>query len=83
MYYRLLKFCYVLAASAARNRLLFFLILMWPFTVLMKQTRQGVCAIKHSIFLRCLWSHGKESKYGGGEAVGTSLWKARKASAFW
>jgi hypothetical protein len=45
---RLLQFCYVPATSAAHNRLLF---LLWLFTVLMKQTRQAVCAIKQSIFL--------------------------------
>jgi hypothetical protein len=47
----LLKFCYVPATSAAHNRLLFFLFLLQPFTVLMKQTRQAVRAIKQSIFL--------------------------------
>ena len=45
---RLLKFCYVPATSAAHNRLLF---LLRPFTVLMKQTRQVVRAVKQSIFL--------------------------------
>jgi hypothetical protein len=45
---RLLKFCYVPLTSAACNRLLFSL---QPFTVLMKQTRQAVRAIKQSIFL--------------------------------
>jgi len=39
------------ATSAARNRLFFFLFLLWPFTVLIKQTRQAVRAIKQSIFL--------------------------------
>jgi hypothetical protein len=39
------------ATSAACNRLLFFLFLLRPFTVLMKQTRQAVRAIKQSIFL--------------------------------
>ncbi len=48
---RLLKFCYVPATSAAHNRLLFFLFLLRPFAVLMKQTRQAVCAVKQSIFL--------------------------------
>jgi len=48
---RLLKFCYVPATSAAHNRLLFFLFLLRPFTVLMKQTRQAVRAVKQSIFL--------------------------------
>jgi hypothetical protein len=42
---RLLKFCYVPATSAAHNRLLFFFLLQL-FTVLMKQTRQVVRAIK-------------------------------------
>ncbi len=46
---RLLKFCYVPATSAAHNRLLFFFLL--PFTVLMKQARQVVRAVKQSIFL--------------------------------
>ncbi len=45
---RLLKFCYVPATSAAHIRLLF---LLQPFAVLMKQTRQAVCAVKQSIFL--------------------------------
>jgi hypothetical protein len=45
---RLPKFFYVPATSAAHNRLLF---LLRPFTVLMKQTRQAVCAVKQSIFL--------------------------------
>jgi hypothetical protein len=43
--------------SAARNRLFFFLFLLQPFTVLMKQTRQVLCAVKQSIFLRGLWFH--------------------------
>ncbi len=34
----------------------FFPFLMQTLTVLMKQTRQAVCAIKQSITLRCLWS---------------------------
>jgi hypothetical protein len=48
---RLLKFCYVPATSAACSRLLFFLFLLWLFTVLMKQTRQAVRTIKQPIFL--------------------------------
>ncbi len=48
---RLLKFCYVPATSAAHNSLLFSFFLLQPFTVLIKQTRQAVCAIKQSIFL--------------------------------
>jgi hypothetical protein len=48
---RLLKFCYVPATSTAQNRLLFFFLLLRPFTVLMRQTRQAVRAIKQSIFL--------------------------------
>jgi hypothetical protein len=47
----LLKFCYVPATSAAHNRLLFLFNLLQPFTVLMKQTRKAVRAIKQSIFL--------------------------------
>jgi hypothetical protein len=49
---RLLKVWYVPATSAGLNRLLFFL---QPLTVLMKQARQAVHAIKQSILLRCLW----------------------------
>jgi hypothetical protein len=40
------------ATSAAHNGLLF---LLQPFTVLLTQTRQAVCAVKQSLFLRCLW----------------------------
>ncbi len=29
--------------------------LLQPLTVLMKQTRQAVCAIKQTILLRCVW----------------------------
>ncbi len=42
-----LSFVYVPATSAAHNRLLFFLFLLWPFTALMKKTS----AVKQSIFL--------------------------------
>jgi hypothetical protein len=42
-----------------------FFFLLHPLTVLMKQTRQAVSAIKQSIFLRCLWVHSTKnvSKY--------------------
>ncbi len=51
---RLLKVCYVPAIST--TFLAFFLFfLLWVLAVLMKQTRQAVCAIKQSILLRCLW----------------------------
>ncbi len=50
----LLKVWHVPATSA--TFLAFFLFfLRWPLTVLMKQTRQAVCAVKQSILLRCLW----------------------------
>jgi hypothetical protein len=53
---RLLKVCYVPATSAGLNRLLyFFFFLWWQLTVLMKQTRQAVCAVKQTILLRCVW----------------------------
>jgi hypothetical protein len=45
---RLLKVCYVPATSASRPWILF---LLRPLTVLMKQTRWPVCAIKQSIYL--------------------------------
>ncbi len=51
---RLLKVCYVPATSVCLPRLLF---LLWPLTVLMKQTSQAVHAVKQSILLRCLWLH--------------------------
>ncbi len=45
---RLLKVCYVPTTSA--TFLAFFpFLLLWPFIVLMKQTRQAVCAFKQSI----------------------------------
>ncbi len=44
---RLLKVCYVPATSAGLPMLLF---LMRLLTVLMKQTRQAVCAIKQSLY---------------------------------
>jgi hypothetical protein len=48
---RLLKVCYVPTTSASLNRLLF---LLRPLTVLMKQTRKAVRAIKQFVLLRCL-----------------------------
>ncbi len=51
----LLMVCYVPATSATFLAYFSFF-LLWPLTVLMKQTRQAVCAIKQSILLRCLWT---------------------------
>ncbi len=51
---RLLKVCYVPATSACLHRLLFIIFLLRPLTALIKETRQTISAIKHSIFLRCL-----------------------------
>ncbi len=50
---RLLNVCYVPATSAGLPRVSFsfLFLLLRPLTVLMKQTRQAVCAIKQSIFL--------------------------------
>ncbi len=45
---RLIKFCYVPTTSAASSNAF----LHWPLTVL---TRQAVCTINQSTFLRCLW----------------------------
>ncbi len=50
---RFLKVYYVLATIANLPRLLF---LLRPLTVLIKQTRQAIRAVKQSILLRCLWS---------------------------
>ncbi len=52
---RLLKVCNVPATSAHLPRLLFICFLLWPLTVLMKQTRQVVCAEDH-LHWRCLLS---------------------------
>jgi hypothetical protein len=49
---RLPKICNVPATSSGPPRLLF---LLQKLTVLMRQTKQAVCAIKQSILLRCLW----------------------------
>ncbi len=55
------QFCHVPAASASLNSqqayflFLFLFLLLRPLTVLLKQTRQAVHAVKQSIFLRCLW----------------------------
>jgi len=48
---RLLRVCYEHATSARLPRLL----LLRPLTVLIKQTRQAVRAIKQSMLPRCLW----------------------------
>jgi len=48
---RLLKICCVPATSAGLPMVSFFFLLQWPFTVLIKQTRQAVPAVKQSIFL--------------------------------
>jgi hypothetical protein len=52
---RVLKVCYVPATSAGLPRVSFFFsfhfLLLQPLTVLMKQTRQAVRAVKQSIFL--------------------------------
>ncbi len=51
---RLLNFCCAPATSATSSKA-FSVFLLRPLTVLMKQTRQAVRAIKQSILLRCLW----------------------------
>jgi hypothetical protein len=51
---RLLRVGYVPTTSTGLNRLFSFLLLR-PLTVLMKETRQAIRAIKQSILLRCLW----------------------------
>ena len=57
---RLLKVCYVPATSAGLASLLFFL---GPLTVLMKQTRQPVHAIKLSIYLHVHGSNPQTREY--------------------
>ncbi len=54
--YRLLKFCCVPATSATSSKAFSFF-LLWTLTVLMKQIRQAVHAIKQSILLRRLWTY--------------------------
>jgi hypothetical protein len=58
---RLLKFCYVPATSAGLPRVsfFFFFLLQWPFTQLIKQTRQAVHAIKQSIYSKMSIAHAK------------------------
>ncbi len=76
---RLVKVCYVPATSPSLNRFLFFFLLR-SLTVLMKQTRQAVCAVKQSILLRCLWkntsfcfcSFQPESQWPSSTAASTS-----------
>ncbi len=60
---RLLKFCYVPATSTAHNRLLF---LLRPFTVLMKQTRQAVRAVRQSIFIDVYGGTALGNRHVGG-----------------
>ncbi len=72
---RLLKVCYVPATSALLPRLLF---LLQPLTVLMKQTRQAVCAIKQSILLRCLWFDPTARQKGSRKnPTGNTFWRER------
>ncbi len=48
---RLLKVCCVPATGTGLPRVSFlFFLLQWPFTVLIKQTRQAVRAVKQSIY---------------------------------
>jgi hypothetical protein len=51
-----------LLAPLAIGFLSFFFFLLQSFTILMKQTRQAVRAVKQSIFLRCLWVEVKDIK---------------------
>jgi hypothetical protein len=44
---RLLKVCYVPTPSAASSKVF----LLWPITVITRQTKQAVCTIKQSISL--------------------------------
>ncbi len=48
---RLLKVCYVPATTAASFKAFFLFIILQPFTVLMRHTRQAVRAIKQFISL--------------------------------
>jgi len=61
---RLLKVCYVPATRASLPRVSFFFsflfLLLQPLIVLMKQTRQAVCAVKQSIFLDVYGSRGED-----------------------
>jgi hypothetical protein len=52
-------------ATSATFLAFFLFFLLWLLTVLMKQTRQAVCAIKQSILLRCLWCSVSVSNFQG------------------
>jgi len=58
---RLLKVCFVPATSAGLPRVSFFFsflfLLQWPFTVLIKQTRQAVRAVKQPIYILRILCH--------------------------
>jgi hypothetical protein len=51
--YRLLK-VYCVPPTSATFLAYFLSFLLWPLTLLMRQTKQAVCTINQSIFLRCL-----------------------------
>jgi hypothetical protein len=63
------------ATSAGLPRVLF---LLQPLTVLIKQTRQSVHAIRQSILLRCLWLEHYRSSTRVGSSLALSIgleWK--------
>ncbi len=69
----------MLATSAGLLRLSFFFFMQWPLTVLMKQTRQAVCAkSKQSILLRCLWIMSATSACDYLPWPSWPLWAARQ-----
>jgi hypothetical protein len=73
----LLKVCYVPATSASLPRVSFFFsflfLLLRPLTVLMKQTRQAVRAVKQSIFLDVYGCHTADFKPVKQEVNGTEI----------
>jgi hypothetical protein len=76
---RFLKACYVPATSTRLPRLIFILFLLLPLSVLMKQTRQALCAVKQSILLICLWLIKIFGKLG---LLFSKIW-AKFHSIFW
>ncbi len=49
------QIAYGLLCACYQRHIFSLFFLLWPLTVLIKQTRQAVLAVKQSILLRCLW----------------------------
>ncbi len=87
---KLLMDCYVPATSTTFLAFFCFFLLR-PLTVLMKQTRQVVRAVKQSILHRCLWlihrrkqtGNGKSGWWKTGRLPGSAAGRRRSTSSVW